>query len=288
MSIGLTDTVAAAEPTHRVVTRDLAGVDDWDDAGLVSVENRTMAVSMAYGTAVHLQLDSDHGDFETVRAELTQVPASDHVFLGPEPEYRAALPDDRALVEAILAIPEGDTDAWIDRLYYLDALAVVSGRTWVYRSVPHETHIREINANHHDDLVDDVNAELAHVRGSAVVPFDGVVSSWTADDGAYELRWNSLRRGDGETGHVADDLERLRYVSARGQPPTLNLDWRPVSEESLLRRLFWWITGSESADPPAELRLADGTDRRAVIDAFRRLGEDLEYSYAVDDTLYSS
>jgi len=37
----------AAEPTHRLVSRSLSGVKDWDELGGVTVENR--AISVLYG-----------------------------------------------------------------------------------------------------------------------------------------------------------------------------------------------------------------------------------------------
>ena len=105
--------IETGEPTHKLVTRGLPGVKDWDEAGGVTVENRSMVIFMDSGTAVRLQLDLKHNQFETVQRELTRVPESERILLGSDQEYRALLPEDRALVESLLEISIGDTDAWI-------------------------------------------------------------------------------------------------------------------------------------------------------------------------------
>ncbi|WP_049942843.1 MULTISPECIES: hypothetical protein [Haloarcula] len=68
--MGFTETFDAAEPTHRLVSRNLSGVKDWDELGGVTVENRAIRVLMGYGTVVHLELEPKHGQFETVQREL--------------------------------------------------------------------------------------------------------------------------------------------------------------------------------------------------------------------------
>ena len=61
-----TEKFDAAEPTHRLVSRSLSGVKDWDELGGVSVENRAISALMDYGTVVDLGLDPKHGQFEIV------------------------------------------------------------------------------------------------------------------------------------------------------------------------------------------------------------------------------
>ncbi|GAB7009516.1 hypothetical protein [Halorubrum trueperi] len=275
-----TEKFNAAEPTHRLVTRRLSGVKDWDELGGVTVENQAIRVLMDYGTAVHLGLDPKHGQFETVQRELTQVPDSKCMFIGSDHEFRASLPEDRALVESVLEIPDGDTDAWTDRLFYFVEFAVLTDQSWIYRSVPHEAHIREINAGRHEGVIEKLNETLDQVRGSAVVPFSGL-ASWTTGDTTYDLKWDSLYWSDREKS-ASYDLERLRQVTALFSENLLRLDWKPVSEESLLRRTAWRVLGSESATPPAKIEIPTGEGGEKILDAFHQLREKLGYEYDVE------
>ena len=275
-----TEEFDTAEPTHRLVSRSLSGVKDWDELGRVTVENRAIRVLMEYGTAVHLGLDPKHGQFEAVKRELTQVPDSKCIFVGSDHEFRASLPGDRALVESVLEIPDGDTDAWTDRLFHFVEFAVLTDRSWLYRSVPHEAHIREINAREHGGVIEKLNETFARVRGSAVVPFGGL-ASWTTDGTAYDLKWNSLCCSDREKS-ASYDLERLRRVVVLPLEDVLQFDWKPASEESLLRRTVWRVLGSKSATPPARVEIPVGEDGEQILDAFRQLREKLGYEYDVE------
>lgn len=275
-----TEKFDAEEPTHRLVSRSLSGVKDWDELGGVTVENRAIRVLMDYGTVVHLGLDPKHGQFETVQRELVQVPDSKCIFVGSDHEFRASLPEDRTLVESLLEIPDGDTDAWTDRLFYLVEFAVLTDQSWLYRSVPHEAHIREINAGGHEGVIEKLNETFAQVRGSAVVPFGGVVS-WTTDGTTYDLKWDSLYCSNKEKS-ASYDLERLKQVTVLFSEDVLRLDWTPVSEESLLRRTVWRVLNSESATPPAQVEIPAGEDGEKILDAFRQLREKLGYEYDVE------
>ena len=275
-----TETFNAAEPTHSLVSRSLSGVKDWDELGHVTVENRAIRVLMDYGAVVHLELDPEHGQFETVQRELTQVPDSKCLFIGSDHEFRASLPEDRALVESLLEIPDGDTDAWTDRLFYLAEFAVLTDHSWLYRSVPHEAHIREINAGGHEGVIEKLNETVAQVRGSAVVPFSGL-ASWTINRTTYDLKWNSLYCSDREKS-ASYDLERLRQVTTLFSENLVRLDWKSVSEESLLRRTVWRVLGSESATPPPQVEIPAGDDGEKILDAFRQLREKLGYEYDVE------
>lgn len=280
MTMRFTDAVTTADPTHRLVTRDLPGVSDWDEVGSVSVENRALDVLLEYGTAVHLQLDSKHGGFETVDNEATRVPEAECVFHGSDPEYRAALPEDRSFVRSLLEIQPDDTNAWIDRTFYHVAFAVLDGRTWIYRSVPHETHIRELNATDHDGLVERLQEALAELAGSAIVPYDGL-ASWVADGVTYRLQWDSLQRSSQE-GHVSYDIERLQRVTVRLPRRDLQLDWRSSAEESLLRRIVWRILAPESTTPPTHVALPEEGRSEPVLTGFRQLRSKLDYSYELE------
>lgn len=276
----LTEKFDAAEPTHRLVTRSLSGVKDWDELGGVTVENRAISVLMDYGTVVHLELDPKHDQFETVQRELAQVPDSECIFVRSDQEFRASLPEDRALIESLLEIPDGDTNAWTDRTFYFVEFAVLTEQSWLYHSVPHETHIREINARGHKGIIEKLNETLDQMRGSAVVPFSGL-TSWTTDGTTYDLKWDSLYCSYRERS-VSYDLERLRQVNALFSENLLRLDWKPVSEESLLRRTVWRVLGSESATPPARVEIPAGEDGEKILDAFRQLREKLGYAYGVE------
>jgi len=65
--------------------------------------------------------------------------------------------------------------------------------------------------------------------------------------------------------------------------PSVNgLDWKPVSEESLLRRTVWRVLNPESATSPAHVEIPAGEDREEVLEAFRQLREKLGYEYRVE------
>jgi hypothetical protein len=275
-----TEKFDAAEPTHRLVSLSLSGVKDWDELGGVTIENRAISVLIDYGTVVHLGLDPKHGQFEIVRRELVQVPDSKCIFVGSDHEFRASLPEDRALVESLLEVQGGDTDAWTDRLFNLVEFAVLADQSWLYRSVPHETHIREINVRRHEGVIEKLNETFAQVRGSAIVPFGGLVS-WTTDGTTYDLKWDSLYRSDRQES-MSYDLERLRQVTALFSENLLRLGWKPVSEESLLRRTVWRFLDSEGTTPPAQVAIPTGEDGEKIVDAFHQLREKLGYEYGVE------
>jgi hypothetical protein len=275
-----TEKFDAAEPTHRLVSRSLSGVKDWDELGDVTVGNRAISALMDYGTVVHLELDPKHGQFETVQRDLVRVPDSKCIFVRSDHEFRAALPEDRALIESVLEIPDGDTDAWTDRMFYLAEFAVLTDQSWLYRSVPHEAHIREINAGGHEGVIEELNETLDPVRGSAVVPFGGLVS-WTTNGTTYCLKWDSLYCSNKEKS-ASYDLERLKQVTVLFSEDVLRLDWKPVSEESLLHRTVWRVLNPESATPPAQVEIPAGEDGEKILEAFRQLRERLAYEYSVE------
>ncbi|GEM_PF-3817011 len=210
----------------------------------------------------------------------THIPESKSIFVGSDYEFRASLPEDRALVESVLEIPDSDTDAWTDRLFHLVEFTVLTDQSWLYRSVPHEAHIREINAGGHEGVIEKLNETLDQVRGSAVVPFSGL-ASWTINGTTYDLKWDSLYCSDREKS-ASYDLERLRKVTVLFPENVLHLDWKPVSEESLLRRTVWRVLGSESATPPARVEIPADEGGEKILDASRQLREKLGYEYDVE------
>ncbi|ERG98279.1 MAG: hypothetical protein J07HQX50_02314 [Haloquadratum sp. J07HQX50] len=44
-------------PTHRLVTQTPSEVKDWEQEGIIRVENRAMEVILDYGSTVHVELD---------------------------------------------------------------------------------------------------------------------------------------------------------------------------------------------------------------------------------------
>ncbi|MFC5368618.1 hypothetical protein [Salinirubrum litoreum] len=276
------DPVNAVDPTHRLVTRNLSGVKDWDEAGGVTVENQAIAILLEYGTTVHLCLDPKHSQFKTVQNKFTRVPELERTIIGSDQEYLVSIPENRALVESLLAISACETDEWVDRTFYLTEFAILNGRSWVYRSVPHETHIREINATEHDGVIQKLNEALEQVRGSAVVPFDGLVS-WTAEAKDYKLDWNALYRHTGKDAYVGYDLERLQHVVVQFSENSLHLDWRSTSEESLVRRTIWRVLDSEATTPPDQIGLPRGEQEKKVVSALHWLRANLNYSYDIEE-----
>jgi hypothetical protein len=71
-------------------------------------------------------------------------------------------------------------------------------------------------------------------------------------------------------------------VTALFSENLLRLDWKPVSEESLLRRTVWRVLGSEGTTPPAQVEIPTGEDGEKIVDAFHQLREKLGYEYGVE------
>ena len=281
MAMVLTEAVDAADPTHRLVTRRADG--EAGDASPIQAENRAVSVLMDYGSAVHLELDPEHDQYETVRRELERVPDSVCLFPGSENEFRASLPEGRAVVESVLEVPGGakaSSDAFTFRMFSVARFAVVTDQSWLYRSVPHETHVREINAVGHEGAIADLNATLAHVRESAVVPF-GDLTSWTVDGVTYSLDWDALHRSRDGT-DVRYDITRLRQVTVLSSEPSLRFDWAPAGEASGLRRVVSRVLGSERASPPTRVEIPAGSDGDEIVGAFRELRAKLGYTYDVE------
>ena len=309
-----------AEATHRVVTRQPEGVSDWDETGRIAVENRVVAALVPYGTAVHLRVDSGGSDLGELARRSARVGEGERVLAGDGPEYRVRLPDGADTLLSALAVDPGDTDAWTARLHELHEFAVVTPDAWLYRSVPHHAHLRELNADGRDGALGAVADALDEVPRSSVVPADAL-ASWRADGFEYELTWDTLRRraasegevggdgvGGGEAGgddaggseaggdDVGDgdasdgdahgrwtvfDLDRLRWVASRPDRAELVARWRPV--DSWSRRLLARVVRPASVDPPTRVAFPDRESMADAVAALERLRADLGYEFAVDD-----
>jgi len=166
------DSVAQQQPTHKLVAKNPSGVKDWDEEGTIGIENQAMEIIVKYGSTVHVEVDPAHSQFEAIQNELTRLPEAERIFIGSEEEYRAELPTDHSFITSLLEIRANSTDEWIDRLFNIEAFAVLTDQSWVYRSVPHHSHIREINATRVGGLVPELHRALEQRQGGTVVPFD--------------------------------------------------------------------------------------------------------------------
>lgn len=176
MSMAFRGDVDTPAPTHKLVTRDRAGIRDWDETGIVTVENRALDVLMEYGTSVRLEVDSNHSRFDAVERQLTSVDTVDRLFVDSTHEFAASLQEDRRFLTSFLSVSPGETTEWTDRLFHVEAVAVLRDGSWLYRSVPHEPHIREINARECAELIEELHELFDQVQGSAVVPLCGDTS----------------------------------------------------------------------------------------------------------------
>lgn len=277
--MGLVEPFGTQEPTHRLVVREREAIDDADPAGALAVENRVVDVAMQHGTAVHLCIDDNlTGDrLALLRETLHPVEDDVRVLENATPEYRAGLPMDADILETALSLPEGDTDAWLDRLFGLAELAVVTDDTWLYRSVPHETHIREINAEAVEGYLGTLHRELSDIPGTAIVPH-GPLASWNTDGCRYELTWDALReRQDGDQWRSIS-LERLDRIKPEPERSDLVLQWARPTGASRVVRGIRRVSGSETGFPPTRLTVQTAA-LSTVLDWFRDLKARLDYEY---------
>lgn len=284
--MALRDPVDRTAAPHQVVTRQPAGVTDTDETGWITVENRVVDAAMEFGTAVHFRLADETATLEAVKPRLDRLTGSDTVIRDGKPEYRATLPADADLVRATLAVDPDETDAWVDRVFNVDEFVVRTDETWVYRSVPHHMHVRELNADAREGLLEAVTAALESIPRSTVVPVDGLVS-WQSSAYRYELAWDYLRRaadpsdGDEPSTWTAFELERLEAVRPFPDRTELALRWRPHAADSWTRRAFRRLLQPDTVDPPTRLAVPDRDALDETVDALRRLRDELGYSFTI-------
>lgn len=286
--MALREPVGTAAATHRVVTRQPSGVTDTGETGWITVENRLVDAVMGFGTAVHFRLADETRTLEAVKPRLDRVTGSDAVIRDGEIEYRVTLPADTDLVRATLAVESDETDAWVDRVFNVDEFVVRTDETWVYRSVPHHMHVRQLNADARDGLLDAVTDALESIPRSTVVPIDRLVS-WRSAGYRYELTWDYLRRtddpddGDEPSTWTAFELARLEKVRPFPDRTELALRWRPHAADSWTRRAFRRLLQPDTVDPPSRLAFPDRDALAETVDALRRLRDDLDYSFTIHD-----
>ncbi|ERG92138.1 MAG: hypothetical protein J07HQW1_02173, partial [Haloquadratum walsbyi J07HQW1] len=90
----------------------------------------------------------------------------------PQTRVSGRTPHGCASVDSLLKIQANETDEWTDRLFNIEAFAVLTDQSWTYRSVPHETHIREINTAGHNGLIEELHKPREQLRGATVEPYD--------------------------------------------------------------------------------------------------------------------
>lgn len=293
--MAFTDSVRGTDPTHAVRTRSLPRVDDWDDAGALAVENRVIDVAMGHGDALHLCLDESLLEarapdrLSASRKRFDRVEESRRVLKNGHPEFRAHLPADADAVRACLALEPTDTDGWLARLFGVAEVAVVADDAWLYRSVPHHAHVRELDAEAVDGLRPDIREALAPIRGSGVVPV-GAQRSWIAGGDRYELTWNALRRhpASSEGGSwTVFDLERLRGVRLGPERSTLQFRWRSrsdaVGSTSTVRRALASAVGRLATSPPTRVPVPDRAVAEAVVSTLGELRTTFEYDFALEE-----
>jgi len=261
-----------ARPTHRVVCR-LAGPAS-DDPSWIAVENSVVGVAIAHGTALHVTTTPaalDRMVDTVVRDEFVQV--TDSGRLSGDTEFRADA-DSQAAAQLLAGAFEAG-DEWADRVFAIDEFAVVGPEGWLYRSVPHHAHIRELDADGAKRFLRAVRAAVSEFPRTAVVPDEPLVT-WTEDGERTELWPTTLRRGTGQD-RSAFALDRL--ASVRPTADGVALRWQEPA--STLARLGQQIRRTVGTTPPARLSVPDEATRSRVQSGLAELADELGYGYTV-------
>jgi len=277
-------------PTHRVVTRrpadaDVAGSEATDGGGpdavgRIGVENRAVGVAMDYGSAVHLSLAASTVERtvpEEHRAAFERV-GDERRRLTDGTEYRVSLPDGREAVTALLSFDPTDTDQWTSRLFDVEEFAVVTAGSWLYRSVPHHGHVREVNAAGEPGLLTALREELGELPETGVFPA-GPLVAWEAGGCLYELHPTMFRWRSGEGSWTAPGLERLREVYPQHERVEVLLHWD--SPDTVLGRLRGRAADRLGRSPPERVEVPDTEHLDAVAEAFEHVADQLGYDYTV-------
>lgn len=285
--MGLREPFETTDQTHRVVTC-TSTVSNDEGTGWVGTENTVVEVAMRCGTAVHICIGGEILEncspetLATVR-QLTRLRNSETVLTNAYPEYRASLPDDADTAMTCLD-PKGD-DAWLARLYGMDELAVVSEGVRLYHSIPHHSHIREVNAAT-DGFLDGVDDALDSIPGSAVLPV-GPLVSWQADGRRYEIipEFEHFRVTDTNNQDQARfPIDKLAAVSPNEDRLELVFRWNTTTEsDSLVVRGLQRLFARSSTDPPARVGVLDRETFCEVLDALRTVAAKLDYALTIHE-----
>ncbi|WP_155120554.1 hypothetical protein [Haloprofundus marisrubri] len=280
------------EPSHHVVDRGLAETDG--DSTLV-VDNAVAAVALDFGDEFRVRGSPTFlAENDPVAADaltsLSRVDEERKRRLDGGEEWDGSLPTDRETVERLLDFERrfaADTDAWVARLHGIDEFAVFGDGDPLYRSIPHETFIRELD-DATTGFVDAATDAVSELRGVAVLPVDPLVT-WTAAETGYELNAEILRIAvdadssdhDGHETWRWFGLSDLVYVRTVPERDELALQWREANGTSLLERGKRRFTRLFRGDPPTRLSVPE-TTLDPVTETFVQLRESLDYEYRVD------
>jgi hypothetical protein len=285
--MGLREPLDTTDQTHRVVTRTSIVSND-EGTGWVEVENTVIEATMHYGTAIHICINGEilrrcsPETLATVR-QLTRLRDSETVLTNSGyPEYRASFPSDADTVRACLD-PDGD-DAWLARLFGTYELAVVREDVWLYHSVPHHSHIREVNATV-DGVLDEVNDALDSIRGSAVFPV-GPLVSWQADGRRYEIvpEFERFRITDIDEQIWVFSIDKLRAVHPNEDRLGLVLRWNSTAEtDSIVIRGLRRLLPQSPTDPPTRINVPDRETLDEILDALLMVAAKLDYEFTVHE-----
>lgn len=269
--------------SHHVVDRGLLGSEDGDPT--VRVDNAIASVALAYGDGVRVVADRSLLDNDPIadRAFSSLSPVSGGECRIGDGERRARLPEDRHTVERLLDFDgrfETDTNAWLTRLHGIEEFAVFAGGEPIYRSVPHEHHIRGVNGAVSPFVTTAADA-VSGYRGVAILPVDPLFA-WHADDTAYELHARGLRIPEqNEKGWRWFPLSKLVYVRPAVDRAELTLQWQEARGISPIGRGQNAITKYVNGEPPKRLS-ASHQQLRGCIESLARLQHALDYEYRID------
>lgn len=207
-----------------------------------------------------------------------------------KPERRTSLPEDADAVAAALDFDgHWDEDAWVARLFYIDEFAICDDRTRRYRPIPQETHVRDLNTDEANELLEAVQEVLTDVPGVAVFPTDDEsgfepfepLARWGSHGATYTLSPTSLRVTDDEGGTRGFDLGSLEYVRSYPDLRELACQWRRGGS-SLLSSGVRRIEKRFTADPSTRLRFKTREDLAVAERTLRGLREALDYRYRIE------
>lgn len=265
--------------THVVVSRRSPNSEK-SDIGEIGVENRVAETAMNHGSAVHVAIQESaltEMVGEEFREHFERVDRDGGRLTG-ETEFRAVLPDGRGAVLALLSLEQADTDEWDRRLFALEEFCIVTPDSWLYRSVPHHDHIREINAGASDGLLSDIGDTLAGIPRTGVFP-DRPLASWQSHKTTWELWPEYLRQRSGESSLHAYDLEQVVSFHPVPLRDELLIQWG--SPDSLPGRLGSAIRRALQGSPPERVHVSGEASLDEVVSALDELAVTLGYEYYI-------
>jgi hypothetical protein len=265
--------------THVVVSRRSPNSEK-SDIGQIGVENRVAETAMNHGSAVHVAIQESalrEMIGEEFREHFERVDRDGGRLTG-ETEFRAVLPDGRGAVLALLSVDQADTDEWTRRLFALEEFVVVTPDSWLYRSIPHHDHIREINAGATGELLSDIRDTLAGSPQTGVFP-DRPLATWQTREKTWELWPEYLRQRSGESSWHAYDLEQIVAFHPVPRRDELLIQWG--SPTSLPGRLGSAIRRALQGSPPERVHVSGEASLDEVVSALDELAVTLGYEYHI-------